>query len=96
MTNEEAEKLLNTIEVLSFRDTTEIYFLEDVDNAIDIAIKALQVMKVGKWIHWTDDYKDYATCSCCAYGEEGEVLMKNRTPYCPICGTKMEGWADDE
>ena len=28
----------------------------------------------GKWIHWTDDYKDYVTCSCCGYGEEGEVL----------------------
>lgn len=43
----------------------------------------------GKWIHWTDDYKDYVTCSCCEYGEEGEVLLSDKTPFCPICGTDM-------
>ena len=46
--------------------------------------------KEGKWIHWTDDYKDYCTCSCCEYGSEGEVLLSEKTPYCPICGAKME------
>lgn len=44
----------------------------------------------GKWIHWTDDYKDYCTCSECGYGEEGEVLLKDKTPYCPYCGAEME------
>ena len=44
----------------------------------------------GKWIHWTDDYKDYVTCSCCEYGEEGEVLLSDKTPFCPICGAEME------
>jgi len=39
----------------------------------------------GKWIHWTDDYKDYVTCSCCEYGEEGEVLLSDKTPFCPNC-----------
>ena len=43
----------------------------------------------GKWIHWTDDYKDYVTCSCCEYGEEGEVLLSDKTPVCPICGADM-------
>lgn len=43
----------------------------------------------GKWIHWTDDYKDYCTCSECGYGEEGEVLLKDKTPYCPYCGAEM-------
>ena len=45
----------------------------------------------GKWIHWTDDYKDYVTCSCCGYGEEGEVLLSDKTPFCPICGADMRG-----
>lgn len=45
----------------------------------------------GKWIHWTDDYKDYVTCSCCGYGEEGEVLLSDKTPFCPICGADMKG-----
>lgn len=44
----------------------------------------------GKWIYWTDDYKDYCTCSECGYGEEGEVLLKDKTPYCPYCGAEME------
>ena len=54
-----------------------------------------QPMK-GKWIHWTDDFKDYVTCSCCDYGEEGEVLLKDKTPFCPICGADMRGEADDK
>ena len=45
----------------------------------------------GKWIHWTDDYKDYCTCSECGYGEEGEVLLKDKTPYCPYCGSYNGG-----
>ena len=65
---------------------------EDSKSALDIAIGAVMGMeqKKGKWIHWTDDYKDYCTCSTCAYGEEGEVLLKNATPHCPMCGTKNE------
>ena len=50
----------------------------------------------GKWIHWTDDYKDYVTCSCCEYGEEGEVLLSDKTPFCPICGADMREGEDEE
>ncbi len=50
----------------------------------------------GKWIHWTDDYKDYVTCSCCEYGEEGEVLLSDKTPFCPICGVDMREGEDEE
>ena len=45
----------------------------------------------GKWIHWTDDYKDYVTCPSCGYGEEGEVLLADKTPFCPICGEDLRG-----
>lgn len=48
----------------------------------------------GKWIHWTDDYKDYCTCSNCLYGEEGEVLLSDKTPYCPVCGAEMENFRE--
>ncbi len=43
----------------------------------------------GEWIHFTDDFKDYAACSCCGYGEEGEVLLEDKTPFCPVCGADM-------
>lgn len=91
MTNEDARAFLQGRIDLIDRCYPQI---EDYREALDLAIKALEEQKVGKWIHWTDDYKDYATCSCCAYGEEGEVLLKDRTPYCPVCGARME--ADDE
>lgn len=64
--------------------------------AYKMAIKALDQIKTelepktGHWIHWTDDRKDYVTCSCCEYGEEGEVLLNDKTPFCPMCGAKME------
>lgn len=43
------------------------------------------------WIEWTDDYKDYVTCPSCGYGEEGEVPLKDKTPFCPICGEDLRG-----
>ena len=51
----------------------------------------LKVEHKGKWIVWTDDRKDYAKCSCCGYGEEGEVLWKDTTKFCPWCGADMRG-----
>ena len=49
---------------------------------------------IGYWVHWTDDRKDYCSCSECGYGDEGEVLLDNRTPFCPVCGTKMAGFRE--
>jgi hypothetical protein len=64
-----------------------------INKTISNAVKALPSVTPqrsrGKWIHWTDDYKDYVTCSCCEYGEEGEVLLSDKTPFCPICGADM-------
>lgn len=65
-------------------------------TAYNMAIKALEKQQntKGNWIHWTDDYKDYVTCSCCEYGEEGEVLLSDKTPFCPICGADMREGAE--
>ena len=45
MTNEEAIKVLRTIEVCSFKDKTKKYFFKDVTDALDMAIKALEQQK---------------------------------------------------
>lgn len=50
----------------------------------------------GEWIHFTDDFKDYAACSCCGYGEEGEVLLEDKTPFCPVCGADMREAEDED
>lgn len=42
MTNEKAAKLLKSIEILAFRDKAKKYFMKDVNEAINIAIKALE------------------------------------------------------
>jgi hypothetical protein len=58
------------------------------------AIKSLPSVrpkiKVGHWIEWTDDIDDYVKCSCCDYGDEGDVKLGDETNYCPHCGAKME------
>lgn len=61
-----------------------------VERVIEIE-RAKEKDKPRKWINWTDDYKDYCKCPVCAYGEEGEVLLKDKTPYCPVCGTNLKG-----
>ena len=88
MTNTEAIKIIESecyIANLLNLDRTRM-----VNTALDMAVKSLSGLKTGKWIHWIDDYKDYCTCSCCAYGEEGEVLLSKVTPYCPYCGSRNE------
>ena len=42
MTNEEAIKCLKTIKILKFKDSSETYFFEDVEDSIELAIKALE------------------------------------------------------
>ncbi len=46
--------------------------------------------RLGKWIHKWDDHFDWLQCSECEYGSEGEVKYGEGTPYCPMCGAKME------
>ena len=47
-----------------------------------------QKQKTGYWIHRNDDCYDWLECSECGYGDNLEV--EYGTPYCPICGCKME------
>ena len=53
------------------------------------------LVNIPQWIPWTDDYKDYATCSECEFGAEGELLAKDTTPYCPWCGAHMPRYGLD-
>lgn len=86
MTNEQAKDIIKKYLALD----------SDVDSeyiqAQKVAVEALeQEPKTGGWLDWTDDRNDYLKCSICGYGEEGEVKFGEYTPYCPNCGSKMEG-----
>ena len=80
---------LETLEGLPPVTPANVY-IKGYKDAMEIHEK-LKVEHKGKWIVWTDDRKDYAKCSCCGYGEEGEVLWKDTTKYCPNCGADMRG-----
>ena len=82
-----------TREEVKMRVTIMRDFLAKERNlkAFDLAIQALeQEPKIGHWSLWTDDIKDYVQCSVCGYGHEGEIIYGEETPYCPMCGTKMD------
>ena len=80
MTNEEA------IKVIKANYPSGGY--ENLKEALDMAIQALQEQKVGKWIfgetmgHW------WMKCSECCKSQDGQTLCFT---YCPHCGAKMEG-----
>lgn len=59
-------------------------------------LRMKQEPKTGRWLDWTDDRNDYLKCSICGYGEEGEVKFGEYTPYCPMCGAKMESEEEDD
>lgn len=52
----------------------------------------VQEVKHGKWTfdnHACGYYYSGVVCSVCRNGEE------RKSPYCPICGAKMDGKGDD-
>lgn len=50
----------------------------------------------GRWMNWgksgTPTYENYGTCSVCH--EDAEIYTEHRN-YCPNCGAKMDGGAED-
>lgn len=52
--------------------------------------------EVVGWSRWTYEGEDYAICPVCSYGEEGDLLLENITPYCPYCGTEHDDIVNDE
>ena len=77
MTNKEAIEVLKE----EWRVNAEI-FGKQFDEALDLAIKALEERPQGEWI--ADD--DWGNCHCSRCGEENNHMPK----YCEKCGAKMK------
>ena len=62
------------------------------DEAMDMAIEALQEQKTGKWIHGVyTSGTEYRRCiNCFAEIEEVFFGFEYAVNYCPHCGAKME------
>ena len=89
--------LMTTEEVILRLQGIKWNYYADQEEALDIAIEAVKLKpKKGIWELWTDDRKDYVKCSCCGYGEEGELKLGEESMYCPYCGAFMGAirWKD--
>ena len=60
---------------------------EDLRKALDMAIKALQEQKVGKW----NLYRCSECKRVCSDFIRGTYWIIRKPNYCPNCGAKMEG-----
>ena len=82
MTNEEAIKTLNTLY------SEDVY----VNDALDLAIKALEERPQGEWM-----YNDYGNecgnwhCSKCGHMPYYATKYMRFLNYCPNCGADMRG-----
>lgn len=68
--------------------------IEEEVDAADVEPKR----KTGRWIEQDSWGDTYYTCSVCG-GDfvtlDGESPEENEMQFCPMCGAKMEGEADD-
>lgn len=72
-----------------------MFWIGGIEKAIDNAptIDAVPV-RHGKWLHPEEDDEDYGSvsCSCSVCGWKFYLYEDDidGTPYCPMCGAKME------
>ena len=84
MTKEEA--------IAYFKRHIDLYCVTGIcREAEEMAIKALEQEKADEttdhpeWIDYEDGLWKYAKCPVCG------SVRNTKTPFCPICGTKMKG-----
>lgn len=88
MTQEEAVEKLKILKEDYWDDDGfghESKLYDDTVVALDMAIKALEERKTGKWILVEMGDTDLYKCSLCG------SRKRHNSPFCPNCGAKMEG-----
>lgn len=90
MTNEEAIKVLS--------DPTFMWYLWRVEQeeAIELAIKALEQQRTGMWYIRPNGAMDKCYCSICEHGFDLDKIKMmwehyELPPHCPACGSRMGG-----
>lgn len=81
MTNKEAIKILNTLY------SADVY----ENEALDLAIKALEKRPQGEWIKVDDNVR--SQCSECGFKYADYRILLN---FCPNCGAKMTKEAEND
>lgn len=57
-------------------------------EAYNMAIKALEQQKTGKWIYESEDWNKW-TCSECGWSKRTDVHVSLGYNYCPNCGADL-------
>ena len=90
----DADWLLNAIEKLKVRNTSNTATIFDVLGVLDDVekiIKAAPINEPVKHGHWifAEDMVSYIKCSEC--GDDICWVNTKRPKYCPHCGARMDG-----
>lgn len=67
--------------------------LAEIGKGLGEKMDDVQEVRHGRWI-WDDEGYHCSECFFHAYGETGEILS-GHWHYCPNCGAKMEGVAEN-
>ena len=93
----DANWLLNAIEKLKVRNTSNTATIFDVLGVLDDVEKIIKAapinhsVKHGHWIHGSSSENIRVTCSECGYKVNYFWDSWQDAKYCPNCGTKMDG-----
>ena len=68
---------------------SELYY-QDWEDALEMAIEALENQKTGHWIE-TEDAKYQNLCYRCSECNTLHGHIGYKPNFCPNCGAKMEG-----
>ena len=93
----DADWLLNAIEKLKVRNTSNTATIFDVLGVLDDVEKIIKAapinepVKYGHWIHGSSSENIRVTCSECGYKVNYFWDSWQDAKYCPHCGAKMDG-----
>jgi Zn finger protein HypA/HybF involved in hydrogenase expression len=85
MTGDKAKEILEEIKV---NDDNLTQYIAGFDEALDMAIEALEHPQEPKTGHWWERDTYPQECECWDCSECQETVFE-RTNYCPNCGAKM-------
>ena len=93
MTNKEAISIIKIIG----EDYTPRTTFQAVNEALDLAIKALEERPTGEWIgiEEYDDYPNKKVCECSECGKMISISHNDFPNFCENCGADMKGGAKE-
>ena len=89
----DADWMLNAIERLKVRNTSNTATIFDVLGVLDDVEKIIKAAPISEPImhgHWVD-YNYDVTCSVCGTEWDKDDYCYEAFKYCPECGSKMDG-----